>query len=243
MNGDADIASVAVMMGEPSRAAMLVALVDGRAWAASTLAAEAKVAPSTASGHLARLTEGGLVQVETSGRHRYFRLAGPAVAEAIEALARLAPAHPVRSLRESTHAAAIRSARTCYDHLAGRLGVSLLDALISDGLVGVEAIAGADADPVLGAGRALRFHLTPCGRERLDDLGVLVAQPTRRPFVRYCLDWSEQRPHLGGALGAAMLERFVVLGWTVRADRRVVRVTEAGKAGMMHEFGVDVAAG
>lgn len=243
MNGDADIASVAVMMGEPSRAAMLVALVDGRAWAASTLAAEAKVAPSTASGHLARLTEGGLVQVETSGRHRYFRLAGPAVAEAIEALARLAPAHPVRSLRESTHAAAIRSARTCYDHLAGRLGVSLLDALISDGLVGVEAIAGADADPVLGAGRALRFHLTPCGRERLDDLGVLLVQPTRRPFVRYCLDWSEQRPHLGGALGAAMLERFVVLGWTVRADRRVVRVTEAGKAGMMHEFGVDVAAG
>ena len=228
-------------MGEPARAAVLVALADGRALAASTLAAEAGVAPSTLSGHMGRLVEGGLVRVEPAGRNRYFRLAGPQVAEAVEALARLAPTHPVRSLRAGTHAEAIRRARTCYDHLAGRLGVALLDALVAEGMLTAEA-AGGPADPVLGAGGALRFALTDGGRQRLCDLGVAVDPPTRRPQTRYCVDWSEQRPHLGGWLGAALLDRLVTLGWVVRAERRVVRLTELGRQGMAAEFGADVGA-
>lgn len=241
MRGDADIAAVAALMGEPARAAVLVALADGRALAASTLAAEAGVAASTVSGHLARLVDGGLVAVEPSGRNRYFRLAGPQVAEAMEALARLAPTHPVRSLRAGTHAEAIRRARTCYDHLAGRLGVVLLDALVADGALVIETDPDAGPDPVLGAGRALRFALTDGGRQRLCDLGVAVDPPTRRPQTRYCVDWSEQRPHLGGWLGAALLDRLVALGWVVRAERRIVRLTETGRQGMA-EFRADVGA-
>ena len=221
---------------------MLVALADGRALAASTLAAEAGVAASTVSGHLARLVDGGLVRVEPSGRNRYFRLAGPQVAEAVEALARLAPTHPVRSLRAGTHAEAIRRARTCYDHLAGRLGVALLDALVADGALVVETDPGAGRDPVLGAGRERCFQLSEHGRARLADLGVALDGAGRRPLIRYCVDWSEQRPHLGGALGAALLDRLVDLGWVVRAERRVVRLTETGREGMTSGLGVSSAA-
>ncbi|MHB1593055.1 MAG: ArsR/SmtB family transcription factor [Streptosporangiaceae bacterium] len=238
MDGEADLAAVASLMGEPARAKALMALADGRALAASTLAAEACVAASTISGHLARLVDGGLITVETSGRHRYYRLASPAVAEALEALARLAPAAPVRSLRQSTHARAIRSARTCYDHLAGRLGVALCDALVAQQILGVERGDGAGSDPVLGAGRAMRFELTATGRRRLDDLGVGLDPPGRRPMVRYCVDWSEQRPHLGGFLGAALCSRLVELGWVVRAERRVVRVTDAGRRALADQLAV-----
>ncbi len=242
VRGDADIATVAALMGEPARAAVLVALADGRALAASTLAAEAGVAPSTLSGHLARLVEGALVSVEPSGRNRYYRLAGPQVADAVEALARLAPTRPVRSLRAGTHAQAIRRARTCYDHLAGRLGVAVMDALVADSVLRPEPEPQAGPDPVLGAGRARRYLLTDHGRERLGCLGVDLDGSGKRPLVRYCLDWSEQRPHLGGALGARLLERFVDLGWLVRAERRVVRVTDAGQASLRAELGVDVGA-
>ena len=228
-------------MGEPARAAVLVALADGRALAASTLAAEAGVAPSTLSGHMGRLVEGGLVRVEPSGRNRYYRLTGPQVAEAVEALARLAPTHPVRSLRAGTHAEAIRRARTCYDHLAGRLGVALLDALVAEAILVVEADPDAGPDPVLGAGSARRYQLTESGRDRLERLGMTLDDAGRRPLIRYCVDWSEQRPHLGGALGAALLRRFVDLGWVVRAERRVVRVTEAGRSALASQFRVDTA--
>ena len=244
MHGDADIATVAALMGEPARAAVLVALADGRALAASTLAAEAGVAPSTVSGHLARLVAGGLVCVEPSGRHRYYRLAGPQVGEAVEALARLAPTRPVRSLRAGTHAQAIRRARTCYDHLAGRLGVALHDTLVADRVVLVganpDAGRGAAPDPVLGAGRALQYELTDHGRRRLADLGIVLDGAGRRTLLRYCLDWSEQRPHLGGALGAALLQRFVQLGWLLPSERRVVRITEAGRAGLADQLGMNL---
>lgn len=239
MDGDADIAVVAALMGEPARAAVLMALLDGRALAASTLAAEAEVAPSTLSEHLARLVGGGLITVEPSGRHRYFRLAGPEVATALEALARLAPARPVRSLRQGTHAEAIRRARTCYDHLAGRLGVAICDALVTTGTLRVEPEPDAHPDSVLGAGRACRYLLTEPGHERLEVFGVCVDQAGRRPLTRYCLDWSEQRPHLGGALGKALADRLVDLGWIVRAERRVVRVTPSGRVGLVDELGVD----
>ena len=228
-------------MGEPARAAVLVALAGGRALAASTLAAEAGVASSTLSGHLARLVDGGLLRVEPSGRHRYFRLARPEVAEAVEALARLAPTRPPRLLRPGSYAEAIRRARTCYDHLAGRLGVAICDALVENGAVRVEPDPAGVPDPVLGAGRAHRYLLSEEGRGRLADLGVVLDQPSRRPLTRYCLDWSEQRPHLGGRLGAALLERFVALRWVEQAERRVVRVTEAGRTAFVAQLGVDAA--
>lgn len=191
------------------------------------------------SGHLSRLVDGGLITVATSGRHRYFRLASPGVAEAVEALARLAPARPVRSLSQGTHAEAIRRARTCYDHLAGRLGVAVLEALVKSCSLRVESADATSSDPALGAGRAKRFVLTHQGRRTLVGLGVNVDPPMRRPLTRYCVDWSEQRPHLGGALGAALLERFVDLGWIVLGDRRVVRVTDEGRAGLAERLGVN----
>ncbi len=237
--GDSDIAAVAALMGESARASVLVALAGGRALAASTLAAEAGVAPSTLSGHLGRLVDGGLVTVEASGRHRYFRLAGPEVGEAVEALARLAPARPVRSLRQASHAEAIRRARTCYDHLAGRLGVAVLDALVAGGTLRAEPAPTGGADPILGAGRARRYLLTDTGRAHFDRLGVNLECAGRRPLTRYCLDWSEQRPHLAGVLGAALLDRLVALGWVIRGERRVVRVSEAGRTGLVRDLGID----
>ncbi|MDA8061011.1 MAG: helix-turn-helix transcriptional regulator [Actinomycetota bacterium] len=237
-SGDIDIAPIAALMGEPARAAVLIALLGGRALAASTLAAEAQVAPSTASEHLGRLVEGGLVSVEASGRHRYFRLARPEVADAVEALARLSPRRPVRSLRQGVHAEAIRRARSCYDHLAGRLGVALLDALVAGDVLGVEEGPTGSPDPVLGAGRFLHYVVTEHGRERLTGLGVQFDEAGRRPLTRYCVDWSEQRPHLAGALGAALLSRFVELGWVVRRERRVVQVTEKGRVAFERELGV-----
>jgi DNA-binding transcriptional ArsR family regulator len=242
MRDDVDVAAVAALVGEPARAAVLIALADGRALAASTLAAEAQVAPSTLSGHLGRLVDGGLIRVERSGRHRYFRLAGPEVAEAVEALARVAPARPVRSLRQATHAKSIRQARTCYDHLAGRLGVALCDALLEAGIVDVQAGPEGDTDPVLGAGQAQRYHLTDAGRERLTLLGVDLGGAGRRPLIRYCVDWSEQRPHLGGALGAALLDMLIARGWVRRAGRRVVRVTDEGRQALSEQLGVEMAA-
>src|SRR3954447_9768332 len=133
--GDADLAALGAVLAEPPRARILLALGDGRALPASVLAAEAGVAPSTASAHLGRLLDAGLLTVRPQGRHRYYALAGPQVGELIEALARLAPAAPVRSLREGTRAHVLRRARTCYDHLAGRLGVALFGALIEQRLV------------------------------------------------------------------------------------------------------------
>src|SRR3954452_25058159 len=135
LSGDADLAALGAVLGERARARMLLALGDGRALPASVLAAEAGVAASTASAHLTRLVDAGLLEVTVQGRPRYYRLAGPQVAELIEVLARVAPAAPVRSLREGTRAHALRAARTCYDHIAGRLGVDILAALIGGGAV------------------------------------------------------------------------------------------------------------
>src|SRR5436190_1559997 len=135
MTGDTDLAALGSVLAERSRARMLLALGDGRALPASVLASEAGVAASTASGHLARLVDAGLLDVDVQGRHRYYRLAGPQVAELIETLARVAPTAPVRSLREGTRAHALRAARTCYDHIAGRLGVDIFAALIAGGAV------------------------------------------------------------------------------------------------------------
>jgi DNA-binding transcriptional ArsR family regulator len=218
---------VGALLAEPSRARMLMALDNGRALPASVLAMEAGVAASTASQHLARLVEGGFVEVERHGRHRYYRLSGPHVAELVEALARLAPASPVRSLREGSRAHAMRSARTCYDHLAGRLGTAIMAALIDRGvLTGGDGTFDPGHDRLSAPGRDRDYRLTDAGRTWMDDFGVKVAAESRRPLVRYCVDWSEQRHHLAGAFGAALLTRLAGIDWVRRLPTsRAVHVT------------------
>jgi DNA-binding transcriptional ArsR family regulator len=242
--GDADIASVAGVLADERRARILLALGDGRALPASVLAGEAGVAASTASEHLAKLVEAGLLKVEPHGRHRYFRLAGPQVGELLETLARLAPAAPVRSLREGSRAHAVREARTCYDHLAGRLGTALMDGLLDAGVVtggdGRFDPNRARGDRLSAPGRDVDYRVTDHGARWLLDFGIdLAALPGRRPLVRYCIDWSEQRHHLAGGLGAALCTRLFELGWIRRAARsRAVHVTDAGEHGIERSFGV-----
>jgi DNA-binding transcriptional ArsR family regulator len=226
---DVDMVPAASLLAEPTRAAMLTALLDDRPLAAGELARLAGVSPATASAHLARLLGGGLVTVVQQGRHRYYQLAGPQVAAAIEALAQLSPISPVRSLRESKEAAALAEARTCYDHLAGRAGVALLEALLARGILAPQA----HTDPV-------RYAVTATGAAAFGafglDIGVL--ERTRRRFAGACLDWTERKPHLNGALGAAVTARLLGLGWLERGSRRrAVRVTPAGAEGLAATFG------
>jgi DNA-binding transcriptional ArsR family regulator len=243
VGGDADIAAVATLLADPGRARVLLALADGRALPAGTLAAEAGVAASTASEHLARLVAGGLLSVESHGRHRYYRLTGPHVAQVLETLAALAPAQPIRSLRDDTRARRLRRARTCYDHLAGRLGVAVMASMIRAGhLTGGDGTfdpSRAVHDRLSAPGRGdVDYRLTERGHGFLRELGVELA-PRRRP-VRYCVDWTEQRHHLAGAVGHGLLERFVALDWIRRAPGdRAVTVTPAGAAGLADRLGLD----
>jgi hypothetical protein len=167
------------------------------------------------------------------------------VADLLEALARVAPPAPVRSLREGTRAQALRFARTCYDHLAGRVGVALMDSLLERGLLEPDRHLDplAAGDRLASSGRAIRFGLTEAGAAFLEELGVdLAALPPRRPAVRYCIDWSEQRPHLAGGVGAALTSHLLDLGWIRRAERsRAVHLTDEGRAGFAEVLGVDTA--
>ncbi|MGK5629758.1 ArsR/SmtB family transcription factor [Streptomyces sp. URMC 123] len=245
-NHEPDIARAAQLIASASRARMLKALSDGRRLAASVLAEEAGVSPATASVHLGRLTEAGLVVVEDVGRHRYYRLAGPEITTALEALAVIAPAtdEPVTSLRASSRAKALRRARTCYDHLAGVVGVALMRSLVrQDWLTRrVGGTAGAHGtDRPASYGRALEYRMTAPGRERFEAFGIDVDQllSARRPAVRYCVDWSEQRHHLAGALGSALTQRFFDLNWLRYGSApRVVHLTDAGRRGLSTAFGV-----
>jgi DNA-binding transcriptional ArsR family regulator len=227
MDGDVDVAAAAGLIGDRTRAAFLLALSEAEALPASELAARAEVSAPTASAHLAKLVDGGLVAAEPRGRHRYFRLADPAVADALEALSVIAPTRPVRSLREADRAAGIRAARTCYDHLAGRLGVGLTEALEQRALI---------------ARRNGEFVVTERGERELDRLGLDLEslRRGRRAFARACLDWSERRYHLAGALGAAIAGRCFELGWIERrGNGRAVAVTSAGQAELQRRFGLD----
>jgi DNA-binding transcriptional ArsR family regulator len=244
--GDTDIAAVAAVLADPGRARMLLALGDGRALAASTLAAEAGVAASTGSAHLARLVHAGLCQVERHGRHRYYRMSGAEVGELVEALARLAPSAPVRSLREGTRAHAVRAARTCYDHLAGQLGTAIMTALLERRILaggdGAFDAPAAQRDRLSAAGWDHDYRLTGTGRQWMEDFGVTVPPGSRRPLVRYCVDWSEQRHHLAGALGAAVLARLIDLSWLRRSPTsRAVHVTSEGHRGLADTFGLETA--
>jgi DNA-binding transcriptional ArsR family regulator len=245
---DADIAPIAALIADPTRAAMLTALLDGRPLAAGELAYLAGVSAATASAHLARLLDGGLVTVARQGRHRYYKLAGPQVASVIEAMAHISPRPAVRSLRQSRQAAALQDARTCYDHLAGRAGVELLAALLERKVLGekirngcavgtsMTAGSSAHADPVFG----VEFEVTRSGALTLAAFGIDLGELRRshRRFAGACLDWTQRRPHLNGALGAAITARLLKLGWFEHGpSRRVLRLTGAGRQGLADTFG------
>ena len=246
MDGDADITIVAGLLSDPARARVLLALADGRALPASTLAAEAGVAPSTASEHLGKLCAAGMLAVEANGRHRYYRIADPRVMTAVEALAEISPRTPVRSLRQGTRANALRHARLCYDHVAGQLGVALMTALIETGALdggdGARHPEAAPTDRLSAPGHDVGYKLTGRGAALVGDFGVDLAalRARRRPLIRYCLDWTEQRHHLAGGLGAALAGRLFELDWMRHAPpaSRVVRLTDAGRAGLAAAFGV-----
>jgi len=222
MNDGPLIAAIAALIGDPGRANMLTALMDGRALTASELGQAAGVTLQTASGHLARLVEAGLLNVRKQGRHRYFRLSGPDVADALEALMGLAQRTGAVRVRTGPRDAALREARICYDHLAGERGVALFEALRRKRLVtGEQEIA-----------------LTEKGRAFIAGLGVDLArlERARRPLCRLCLDWSERRAHLGGALGAALLDVMAERSWLRREEGRVLRFSPMGAREFQRAF-------
>lgn len=213
-------------MGDPARANMLCALMDGRSLTATELGLHAGVAPSTASGHLAKLVAGRLIVVSSSGRHRYFRLASPAVARALETLMALSADGPPRHRPKARCDEAMARARTCYDHLAGKLGVALADKMVERELI------------IFGEDDAL---VTKSGRTFFDNFSVSMDVPkgSRRSLCRPCIDWTERRLHLGGVLGASIASRCFELGWIERRKHdRALTVTAQGIRGFEKLFSV-----
>jgi DNA-binding transcriptional ArsR family regulator len=220
-----DMAAVAALVGDPARANILCALLDGRALTAGELAYAAHVSPQTASGHLAKLALARLLSSTQQGRHRYFRLAGPHVAAMLEGIMAVAAIAPPRC-RPIRVEERLRMARMCYDHIAGRLGVGLADALQARDRVEFTDEGGA---------------LTPAGERFLQDIGIDLAEVRqgRRVFCRPCIDWSERRPHLAGAVGAALARRLLDLGWIERRrDSRALLVTPQGRRSFERSFGL-----
>lgn len=231
---DARSADVAMLAGDPARAAMLHALMDGRALTVCELARAGGVAPQSASEHLAQLASGGLIRVQTQGRHRYHRIASAAVARMLGRVMRMASGSeaPRPPIATGPRDPALRAARTCYGHLAGRLGVALADALVARGHVGLAPDAGVITEP---------------GIALLDRLGIDVAAlfPAKgkrsRVLCRPCIDWSERRPHLAGAVGDALCAKSLHENWVRRiAGTRAVTVTPAGQRVFGEILGVDL---
>lgn len=224
MSDATQLARTAALLGDPARANILSVLMDGRALTAKELAYIARVSPQTTSGHLAKLTEAALLTMERQGRHRYFRLSSALVGQMLESILAVAGPAPTRATTWRG-GEALRTARTCYDHLAGRLGVALADALTDRGLVTLSADGG---------------EVTDTGHRFLRAFGAEPV-PGRRVFCRPCLDWSERRPHIAGRLGAALAHRCFDLGWVAQMrDTRAVAITEAGRAGFQDRFGVSL---
>jgi len=221
------IAEIAALVGEPARATMLSALLDGRALTATELAFAARVTPQTASTHLAKLTEAGLLSPNKDGRHRYFRLASPKVVEMLDGIVAVALENRPRYRPLSRQARELSAARICYDHLAGRLSVDLADFFTTHEYI------------VLGDEAA---EITEAGTQFLSEFGIdlFALSSIRRHFCRLCLDWTERRPHIAGAVGAALTKRYFDLGWTQRMRHsRAVIVTASGKRGFLETFGID----
>jgi DNA-binding transcriptional ArsR family regulator len=228
-NADAGAAGVAAAIGEPARARMLYSLLDGHARTSTELAIVAEVSPSTASAHLARLAERGLVSMTSQGKHRYYRLAGPAIARVLEALS--AAAGPSRTEFVPSTPAHLRLARTCYDHMAGHAAV-LLRARFEQ-LRWLCANTKAEGE----------YEVTSAGRDAFTALGVDIeaARALRRRFAYACVDWSERRPHIAGALGQALLQVSLERKWFVQdLDSRALRITPAGRRQLRTRFGLDL---
>lgn len=226
MDADLDIAAVAALVGDPARARMLTALMDGRARTAKELAYGAGVTPQTASSHLAKLLRARLLAMERQSRHRYFRLAASSVGHAVEALMAVSPPRP-RTTRPEGPLDGLRLARTCYDHLAGRLGVMVTEAMVRRRVL---------------KPRGRDFLLTTLGERFLGRLGVDVgkARGERRAFARQCLDWSERRAHLAGSLGAAVARRCLDLRWVHPVgEERTLALTPQGRRGFRTWFGIN----
>jgi DNA-binding transcriptional ArsR family regulator len=227
MHGEADLAAVGALIADRTRATILLTLLGGGLTSASALAGRAEVSPSLASNHLRKLSEGGLVVVERRGRQRMYRLASSSIADALEALMPLAPSRREQSLRGVRARDSLRRGRLCYDHLAGRAGVALATAMIDK-----RWLSGTDDD----------YRVTEDGIVGLAQVGIDVhlLAARSRPLTRSCLDWSEQRPHLAGSIGAALTGELLRRGWLeAREASRVVSVTEEGQTRLGAWLGID----
>ncbi|MEO6116182.1 MAG: winged helix-turn-helix domain-containing protein [Pseudolysinimonas sp.] len=225
-DSDFDLTSVGAAIGDRSRAAMLIALLGGTELTSSELARAAQVSNSTASEHLGKLVAANLVVVHVAGRNRLHSLAGPLVADALERLGSIAPPQEIHSLKQARIGDALRRARSCYDHLAGELAIDLIDGLEKNG-----ALLSSHGT----------FELTGAGEDQLAAIGLHLdaLRHGRRAFARRCLDWSERRDHLAGALGAALMRRFLELQWLQRTQySRALQVTATGDAGFAQHFGI-----
>ncbi|MFX3673559.1 MAG: ArsR/SmtB family transcription factor [Paenisporosarcina sp.] len=226
MSINPNVAEVAFLFGEKSRATILTSLMDGRFHTASELAFMSAITPQTASFHLSKLIEGNLVEVEKQGRHRYYQLANGEVARILESFLAISQPPEVRSLKQSSQVKLLREARTCYDHLAGKLGVDLTESMLNAGLL--EKVER-------------EFVITPKGQQFFTDFGIDLSElkRKRRSFSHACLDWSERHHHLAGALGLGLMTRFLELGWIVQVPSiRAVKVTDKGKLGFRQYFNI-----
>jgi DNA-binding transcriptional ArsR family regulator len=221
-----NISFTASLIGDPTRTAILTALTDGRALTAGELASLAGVSPQTASAHLAKLVDGELISVVVQGRHRYYKIAGPEVANAIEAIALVSPPVKVRSLRQSSHKKALEYARTCYNHLAGKFGVALTESLIE-----------------LGYLLDLRgfYQVTDKGKQWLHECGIHpIPKKVDLENVQHHIDWTERKHHLAGPLALEIMNRLLDLKWIDKGPiRRSIQITEVGHSKIINEFGFD----
>ncbi len=228
MDVEPSMATIGAMIGSPARSAMLAELFDGRAITATELSQIANISPSTCSEHLSKLVQSGLLVCNQHGRHRYYSLSSSEVAEALEPLVHLVGLKPIPMRTASPQKKAIRDARLCYDHIAGKLGVQICNAMVDQ-----KILTPASRD----------FELTKNGERFFEGLGIDLAEirSNRRMFARQCLDWSERKPHVAGALGAAFTNHSFKQGWIIRAkQRRVVVVTPKGKQAFFKRLGVMV---
>lgn len=228
MNGSPNVALVATLVSEASRAAILTALLDGRFHPASDLAYMAGIKPQTASFHLAKMIDANIVTVEKHGRHRYYGIRNQEVAQIMESLLSIAPPIEIKSFKHASENKGLRFARTCYDHLAGNLGVQLTNSLMNMGVINEEKDD---------------FYLTEIGEEFFKSFQINLEEvkKKRRSFSHKCLDWSERRHHLGGALGNALLDRLLELNWVERVPKtRAIKITSEGKNGLKEIFSIDL---
>ncbi|WP_459503425.1 ArsR/SmtB family transcription factor [Bacillus sp. C1] len=217
-------AKIASLISDTSRATILIQLLDGRPHPATELAHAAKIKPQTASFHLQKLYEAKVIDVEKHGRHRYYKIANPEIADSLEKILYLAPPEPIQSFKQSKEAKEIRLARTCYDHLAGKLAVDITNSLLQNNILLKENML---------------FHVTQKGERFFEEFGIDLhaLHNKRRFFSKCCLDWTERQHHIAGALGNAMLERMLERGWITKVPQtRAVHITPLGKQHLFHTF-------